>query len=419
MAAWKYACKTMQGMELDLKLLGRGGLPLKLVKAMSGSGSISPTQLMTLNDIINPVQELQLLDVVERLSEKVARVPVVLKNDGVSQTYDMYQLGIYAEDPDAGNILYMVLQSDGAEQIPSSEEMKDFKLEWYLNISVGNTENVEVVVEDLDVLTREEGDARYALYEVFVEAVDDLGKSIADHLADTDMHVTPGKKEEWDRKMEATGDSGENTVAFESRDSASPAGWEDVAVLNGGEEHRSLFGKISTMIRNVRYLYKVLGNADISGIGNGTATGAIRQLNTDLGGKQNANTAITTENIGQQSVDYATRAGSAVDQTARTSAENAMKRASTFGLGANAGGIYTYRDKSHEAGITYATFINNSIPQIVLDGGTYDLIPNNKGTQGNKKIVNMYIDHSTNPWRLVLKIYIDGTIYTRYSTLSS
>ena len=80
------------------------------------------------------------------------------------------------------------------------------------------------------------------------------------------------------------GGTEDNTVAFVSKDAADPGTWAEVPVLEDGEKHRSLFGKISTMFRNVRYLYKVLGNADISGIGNGTATGAIRQLNTDLGG---------------------------------------------------------------------------------------------------------------------------------------
>ena len=60
MAAWKFACKTLQGMDLDLKLVSREGLPLRLTRAVSGAGSISPTQLMGLGGVLEPVQELQL-----------------------------------------------------------------------------------------------------------------------------------------------------------------------------------------------------------------------------------------------------------------------------------------------------------------------------------------------------------------------
>lgn len=160
MAEWKYACKTAQGMNLDLKLFGRG-LTLELTKSMSGAGRTSPTQLMRLQDIIDPVQELEILDAVERLEENVIRLPVILKNKYVMEKYDMHQLGIYAEDPDVGEILYIVLQSDSAEEIPSYEEMKDFTLQWYLNMSVGNTQDVTVVIDETGVLTTEQADARY------------------------------------------------------------------------------------------------------------------------------------------------------------------------------------------------------------------------------------------------------------------
>lgn len=161
MAVWKYACKTMQGIGLDLKLLSGGSEPLKLTCARTGSGSVDPTQLVSLTEIIGPVQELPVLSAVECLEENKVRFPVILKNDGVEEAYSMRQLGIYAEDPDGGEVLYLVLQSEGAEEIPSGEEMKDFTLEWYLNVSVGNAGNVEVAIDRAGILTVEEGDARY------------------------------------------------------------------------------------------------------------------------------------------------------------------------------------------------------------------------------------------------------------------
>lgn len=160
MAKWEYACKTAQGMDLDLKLFSRG-MPLKMTKSMSGAGKTSPTQLMLLQDVAEPVQELRILDAVERLGEDVIRIPIMLKNKGIAEGYSMHQIGIFAEDPDAGEILYIVMQSDSAEEIPSAEEMKDFTLEWYLNLSVGNAQEVTVVVDETDVLTTEQADAKY------------------------------------------------------------------------------------------------------------------------------------------------------------------------------------------------------------------------------------------------------------------
>lgn len=82
------------------------------------------------------------------------------------------------------------------------------------------------------------------------------------------------------------GDSVNNMVNFTSLDSDSPTAWTNVSVLASGEKHGSLFRKISTMIKNVRWIYKMLGTTNISAIGGGTVTGALSALNTDLAGKQ-------------------------------------------------------------------------------------------------------------------------------------
>lgn len=77
-------------------------------------------------------------------------------------------------------------------------------------------------------------------------------------------------------------DSAENTVTFESYDSEEDVTWTDVPVLSSAEKHKSIFGKISTMFKNVRYLYKILGTTDISSIEDGTLTGAVAKLNSNL-----------------------------------------------------------------------------------------------------------------------------------------
>ncbi len=82
-----------------------------------------------------------------------------------------------------------------------------------------------------------------------------------------------------DTYLEKKGDTQNNTVTFASADSASPAAWENIEVLKSGERHSSIFGKISIMVKNVRYLYRLLGTSNISKIGDGTVTGAISIIN--------------------------------------------------------------------------------------------------------------------------------------------
>lgn len=54
------------------------------------------------------------------------------------------------------------------------------------------------------------------------------------------------------------------------------------AVITSGETHKSLFNKISTAVKNVRWLLSKMGTTDISSIGNGTVTGALSTLNSNI-----------------------------------------------------------------------------------------------------------------------------------------
>ena len=81
--------------------------------------------------------------------------------------------------------------------------------------------------------------------------------------------------------------------SFTSSDVAdgSASSWTSVNALASGETNGSIFGKISMMFKNIRYLYKVLGTTDISALGNGTVTGAISTLNANKAGTSLATTS--------------------------------------------------------------------------------------------------------------------------------
>ena len=82
-----------------------------------------------------------------------------------------------------------------------------------------------------------------------------------------------------DTYLTKTGDTKNNTTTFVSEDSANPSTWSNVSVLSSEEKHSSIFNKISTMFKNVRYIYKTIGTTEISSIGDGTVTGAINTIN--------------------------------------------------------------------------------------------------------------------------------------------
>ena len=85
-------------------------------------------------------------------------------------------------------------------------------------------------------------------------------------------------------------DSSQNTVTYTSGDdddtNITPStGWTTVAKMTSAETLTSLFNKVSTMFKNTRWLFKMLGTTPIPSACGTDITSAISYLNTTLAGK--------------------------------------------------------------------------------------------------------------------------------------
>nr|DAQ98109.1 MAG TPA: hypothetical protein [Caudoviricetes sp.] len=80
--------------------------------------------------------------------------------------------------------------------------------------------------------------------------------------------------------LRLTGDSKDNTTTFTSNDSTTGDSTAP-ALLTSRETHASIFSKVSTIFKNVRWLLSKMGTTDISSLGDGTVTGAISTLNSN------------------------------------------------------------------------------------------------------------------------------------------
>lgn len=117
-------------------------------------------------------------------------------------------------------------------------------------------------------------------------SVETARKEVAQNAAKID-ELVKGVTPETIGAVAKKGDTAENVVSYTSNDVANPDSYTDVDLLKSGETHKSVLQKISTMFKNIRYLYKMLGTADISALGDGTILGALCTLNSNIGEKQN------------------------------------------------------------------------------------------------------------------------------------
>ena len=110
----------------------------------------------------------------------------------------------------------------------------------------------------------------------------DLFNAVVQTLINNDEFFKRVVEKQKEDALDKTGDAKDTTVTFDSEDEEHPSGWTDIAPVTGGEKQSSLWQKVSLFTKNVRYLWKLCGTNDISGLADGTLTGAVSKLNTDL-----------------------------------------------------------------------------------------------------------------------------------------
>ena len=105
------------------------------------------------------------------------------------------------------------------------------------------------------------------------KVVDDLST-----VSNDTVLSTTGLKTELDNKLGTTGDTKDTTTTFTSGDSLTDiSAWTNIALMSSGEKQSDLLAKLSTAVKNLRYLNSLAGNDDISEIGT-SLTNAITEL---------------------------------------------------------------------------------------------------------------------------------------------
>lgn len=147
MNVWANAVLTDQGRALLAKLTQ--GNTLDITRAVTGSGFVTPGFLSKQTGVTNPKQTLMLKPVSYPEVGK-CKFPVALTNDGVATGYNATQVGVFASDPDEGEIMFFIVQSTGADSgtlIPSEREMPGYSAEWTFYFQYGQADGVNVTVD--------------------------------------------------------------------------------------------------------------------------------------------------------------------------------------------------------------------------------------------------------------------------------
>lgn len=159
MAKWEYAVITEKGLLLQNKVATGGTMAFTKVK--TGSGSVEPVLLIQQTDVTGMVQKFSFANSPMKKDGGEVVLYAVINNDSLDTGYNCYQLGVYATDPDDGEILYAILQSQSPLEVPARQELVGWSAEFNIALKYGNATDVTVNLDPAGSMTEAMAEARF------------------------------------------------------------------------------------------------------------------------------------------------------------------------------------------------------------------------------------------------------------------
>lgn len=175
MSAWTNGTYTKKGLALLAKLTQ--GNSLNITRAVTGTGYVTPSTMANQTTVTGIKQTLS-FKAASYPETGVCKLPLFLTNKAITAGYRARQIGIYALDPDDGEILYFITQSEAGTGVPSEEEMPEYSATWTFYFRYGQADNVSVTVDPSHTITEDMLDEVRVIAETGVSAPN-IGHALA------------------------------------------------------------------------------------------------------------------------------------------------------------------------------------------------------------------------------------------------
>lgn len=150
MANWNGLQLTNKGIALQAKV--QAGTQLHITKLKLGSGVVpSGTDVKTLSDLIAPEQNLGIGG--KEAVDDYCKISSTISNTGLDAGYYVRELGVFAQDPDDGEILYMYTTDGAPDYLPAGGGSTVISQEFSVMIAVDDTDNIVVDIDPAALAT--------------------------------------------------------------------------------------------------------------------------------------------------------------------------------------------------------------------------------------------------------------------------
>ena len=152
MAEWSNATMTDVGADLQAKV-NAGKTKLTFTKIKVGSG-VNATNPLALTDVISSKWETT--NFVVKQEGKIVSVDTFITNNGITEAFRMSEIGLFAQDPDKGEVLYAYLTDHEPDRMPAEGGSVVVSQELTIGMVFSNTGNVSLTVNMGALVTHEQ-----------------------------------------------------------------------------------------------------------------------------------------------------------------------------------------------------------------------------------------------------------------------
>ena len=185
MADWSEAIMTKQGRALEAKVTA-GICKLELTKLKVGDGE--PHEIESMTDLAAPKLDIGISSI-SPTDAGICDIEGVITNAELEKGFYMRELGIYATDPEEGEILYAVATDSHADYLQAKGSSTTLSVGLHVQVVITNADSVMAIIDPKGLTTRtdlaahDESDAahenRFKLFEKIATLGDDIIKKLA------------------------------------------------------------------------------------------------------------------------------------------------------------------------------------------------------------------------------------------------
>lgn len=146
MSNWSSYQFTRRGEQLRAKVEA-GKCKLTLTKIKIGNGSVTLGDIKDMNDLKSPQLVLGISScAVSAEDDRVCEVVGIASSFNVENAFSVTEMGLYANDPDVGEILYLVEIDTSPDDMPNKNAQSPVTLTYQIELVTSNTANVTALV---------------------------------------------------------------------------------------------------------------------------------------------------------------------------------------------------------------------------------------------------------------------------------